>query len=115
MRRVVVVEKSNGSATKFRVSSLYALLQALKPSRTLRVLETHNGLSGTIADTVNVGGRGTALIGIPKSGSSREVLSCLDLITLGCSSLHSFYCPTRGTARVVVGRYGNTGYYTASD
>ena len=50
------VEKSKGSATKFRVSSLYDLLQALKSSRTLRVLETHNGLSGIIADTVNVGG-----------------------------------------------------------
>ena len=55
------------------------------------------------------------MIGFPKSGSSREVLSCLDLITLGCSSLHSFYCPTRGTARVVVGRLGNTECYTASD
>ena len=50
------VEKSKGSATKFRVSSLYDLLQALKSSRSLRVLETHNGLSGIIADTVNVGG-----------------------------------------------------------
>ena len=44
------------------------------------------------------------LIGFPKSDSSREVLDCLDLITLDGLSLHSFYCPTRGTARVVVGR-----------
>jgi len=50
------IERVKGSAAKFRVSSLYDALQELKTSRTLRVLETHNGLSGIIADTVHVGG-----------------------------------------------------------
>jgi len=35
------------------------------------------------------------LIGIPKSDSSREVLSCLDLIILGCSSLRSLLPDSR--------------------
>ena len=50
------IESIKGSAAKFRVSSLYDALQEVKTSRTLRVLETHNGLSGIIADTVRVGG-----------------------------------------------------------
>ena len=49
------IERVKGSEAKFRVSTLYDTLRALKTSRTLRVLETHNGLSGIIADTVHVG------------------------------------------------------------
>ena len=50
------IESVKGSAAKFRVSSLYDALHDLKMLRTLRVLETHNCLSGIIADTVRVGG-----------------------------------------------------------
>lgn len=50
------IERVKGSAAKFRVASLYDALQELKSSRVLRVLETHNGLSGIIADTVCVEG-----------------------------------------------------------
>ena len=50
------IERVKGSAAKFRVSSLYDALQDLHSKRTLRVLETHNGLSGIIADTVRVDG-----------------------------------------------------------
>ena len=50
------IERVKGSAAKFRVSSLYDALQDLHSKRTLRVLETHNGLSGIIADTVHVEG-----------------------------------------------------------
>ena len=51
------IEGVESNAIKLRVSSLYDILQGLKTSRTLRVLETHNGLSGIIADTINVGGK----------------------------------------------------------
>ena len=50
------IERVESNAVKLRVSSLYDALQDLKSSRTLRVLETHNGLSGIIADTISVGG-----------------------------------------------------------
>ncbi len=50
------IERVESNAIKLRVSSLYDALQDLKTARTLRVLETHNGLSGIIADTINVSG-----------------------------------------------------------
>ena len=50
------IERVESNAIKLRVSSLYDSLQDLKTARTLRVLETHNGLSGIIADTINVSG-----------------------------------------------------------
>ena len=46
------------------------------------------------------------MIGFPKSDSSREVLSCLDLINLGLLVPPLFFCLNRRTARVVVGHYG---------
>jgi len=50
------IERVESNSIKLRVSSLYDALQDLKTARTLRVLETHNGLSGIIADTIKVGG-----------------------------------------------------------
>ena len=50
------IERVESNAIKLRVSSLYDALQDKKTARTLRVLETHNGLSGIIADTIKVGG-----------------------------------------------------------
>ena len=49
------IELTVSSANTQRVSSLYDALRALRQSRPLRVMETHNGLSGIIADTVRVG------------------------------------------------------------
>ena len=51
------IQQSKLSDANFRVASLFDALQQLRSSRTLRVLETHNGLSGIIADTVKVDGK----------------------------------------------------------
>jgi len=49
------IERIEISAHTLRVSSLFDSLQALGQLRPLRVMETHNGLTGIIADTVRVG------------------------------------------------------------
>ena len=48
------IQQVTGSDANFRVPTLFDTLQLLQGCRTLRVLETHNGLSGIIADTVRV-------------------------------------------------------------
>lgn len=45
------VERVESNAIKIRVSSLYDKITEIQHSRVLRVLETHNGISGIIADT----------------------------------------------------------------
>lgn len=50
------IERVESNAIKIRVSSLYDALQATRAHRALRVIETHNGISGIIGDTVSVGG-----------------------------------------------------------
>lgn len=45
------VERVESNAIKIRVSSLYDKITEIQQSRVLRVLETHNGISGIIADT----------------------------------------------------------------
>ena len=51
------IQQVTASVANFRVPTLFDTLQHLQASRTLRVLETHNGLSGIIADTVKVDGK----------------------------------------------------------
>ena len=50
------IEHVGSNAIKVRVSSLYDALQAQQKKRTLRVIETHNGISGILGDTVSVSG-----------------------------------------------------------
>ena len=49
------VERVESNAIKIRVSSLYDKITEIQQSRVLRVLETHNGISGIIADTTREG------------------------------------------------------------
>ena len=50
------IERVESNAIKIRVSSLYDALQATKAQRALRVIETHNGISGILGDTVSAAG-----------------------------------------------------------
>ncbi len=50
------IDRAHSNASKIRVSSLYDALKATKAHRALRVIETHNGISGIIGDTVCVSG-----------------------------------------------------------
>ena len=49
------IARNEGDTQNLRVSSLFDALQGLKQSRTLRVMETHNGITGIIAETARVG------------------------------------------------------------
>ena len=50
------IDRVHSNAIKIRVSSLHDALTATKAHRALRVIETHNGISGIIGDTVCVSG-----------------------------------------------------------
>ena len=50
------IERVESNAIKIRVSSLHDALQTLKTDRAMRVMETHNGISGIIADMASVSG-----------------------------------------------------------
>ena len=50
------IERVESNAIKIRVSSLHDALQTLKTHRAMRVMETHNGISGIIADTASISG-----------------------------------------------------------
>ena len=50
------IERVESNAIKVRVSSLYDALQGLKTQRAMRVIETHNGISGILGDIVCAGG-----------------------------------------------------------